>query len=273
MGKCKTCGAWGIFLKIDSDGNCEKCGREKIFRVKKEVEEQKVRAELERIPVFKILGHGLPNKPQKISDISDLKYSKITAKTDVNKLGTFVVLDTETTGLSSARDEIIEVAAIKYKAFEPTEIFQTLIKPKKDIPQEATAINGICYAMVENAPMFYMILPELQEFVNGYNIIGHNLEFDLKFLYRAGLNIEDKHRKFYCTKELAKSCLKAPKYKYDKSTGEYQQDYNSDYDVEDYKLDTLCKAFKIYRAQEHRALGDAFDTARLFKEICEYKIQ
>jgi len=72
--------------------------------------------------------------------------------------------------------------------------------------------------------------------------------------------------------QIAQKMLKKPKYKYDKEWEEYVIDYNSDYDVEDHKLDTLCSYYGIARNNEHRALSDCYDTARLFKKLAEDKI-
>lgn len=37
--------------------------------------------------------------------------------------------------------------------------------------------------------MLYQIIPSLQEFIGDMPLLGHNLEFDLKFLCRAGLDV------------------------------------------------------------------------------------
>lgn len=37
--------------------------------------------------------------------------------------------------------------------------------------------------------MLYQIIPSLQEFIGDMPLLGHNLEFDLKFLCRAGLDL------------------------------------------------------------------------------------
>ena len=42
----------------------------------------------------------------------------------------YVVVDIETTGLSPQYDEIIEIAAIKYKSGVKVDVFSTLVKPQ-----------------------------------------------------------------------------------------------------------------------------------------------
>lgn len=275
MAKCKTCGKSGIFLRVDKSGNCPNCAATKEKQrvrdayVAKKV--QQINDDLSRIPRHKIIGKGRPIKKRTVSVISDVTYSRVTAKSNPDKLGRFVVIDTETTGLSATKCEIIEVAAIKYENFKPIEAFHTLVKPKGNIPEDASRINGIHDNDVRDAPLMHAIIPDLQEFILGYPLVGHNLEFDLKFLYRAGLDVLSEKRKFYDTMKIAETCLKKPRVKWDKELGEYAPDYDAEWDVYDYKLETLCEYFNIFRSGAHRALGDCYDAARLFQALFEYK--
>lgn len=59
--------------------------------------------------------------------------------------------------------------------------------------------------------MLYQIIPSLQEFNGDMPLLGHNLEFDLKFLCRAGLDVTPETHRFYDTYELAGHLLKKPK--------------------------------------------------------------
>ncbi len=69
------------------------------------------------------------------------------------RLGLFV--DTETTGLDPARDEIIELAMVPFtygldgEIYAVGEAFQQLREPSKPIPPEITAITGITDDMVK----------------------------------------------------------------------------------------------------------------------------
>ena len=44
-------------------------------------------------------------------------------------------------------------------------------------------------------------------------------------------------------------------------------DYDSDYDIENYKLETLCDYYKITIANAHRADADALATGDLFLRL------
>ena len=61
--------------------------------------------------------------------------------------------------------------------------------------------------------------------------------------------------------------------KWDKEYGEYVINDNYDYDVEDYKLTTLCDYYEIRdNSFAHRALSDALATGLLFKNLAKDKI-
>ena len=61
--------------------------------------------------------------------------------------------------------------------------------------------------------------------------------------------------------------------KWDKEYGEYVINDNYDYDVEDYKLTTLCDYYGIRdNTFAHRALLDALATGFLFKKLAQDKI-
>ena len=273
FGKCQRCGKIKLSGQINIHGYCKLCAeelqkeadqREQEFQARQKKLKAESKAEFEQVcalPRFDISRSGQPMKAQSTTFLKDLAYTNITSRSSLEKLGRFIVLDTETTGLSSVRDDVIEISAIKVEDWKPIEIFSTFVKPKHGLNDEAQKVNHITEEMVEDAPMLYEIMPSLQEFIAGYNLIGHNLEFDLRFLCRGGLDITSERRKFYDTMQISKHTLKAARGNYD-----------SDYDVEDYKLDTLCDWFRIFRADAHRALGDCWDTMRLFYRLANYRI-
>lgn len=291
MAKCKRCGKWGLFLKLDKDGNCVACQRElaeqREAELRRQREEEKRRREekhaafwkeMDELPRAEIHTDGKKHRAQPISYIKDeISYARVTKRSNPAKFADFVVLDTETTGLSCTKDAVLEVAAIKVKSYKFIEVFHTMITPPPQkletaSAKEAMSINGITPEMLEGAPALYQIIPSLQEFIGDMPLLGHNLEFDLKFLCRAGLDITIDKRKFFDSYVLAGSILKKPKWEYDSELGCYSPNYDKPYDISDYKLDTLCRYYAIDRADEHRALGDCIDTARVFRCLLQEKI-
>ena len=64
----------------------------------------------------------------------------------------YCVLDVETTGLDSRRDQIIEIAGVQYSEGAKIETFSSLVKPNGPIPEQITYLTGISDSDVQNAP-------------------------------------------------------------------------------------------------------------------------
>lgn len=281
MARCIICGKRGLFFKVNTNGRCNNCENELVAKQKEEEKRQEeikkreeyirnkklqVKEHIRNLPKYQIELSGENRKRR--TGYEEIKFSNITAK---GKYDEFVVFDTETTGLAPSKDRIIELAAIRFKNGEPVEWFETLINPERDIPEEASKVNGITNVMVENAPTISQVLPSFEDFVGKSNLVAHNMEFDLKFLFYSGSIITDEKRKYFDTLEQAQKILKKPKMKYDKEFDIYDIDYESDYDVEDYKLETLASHYLITVPEQHRAYSDAFVTGILFGCLVEDK--
>ena len=95
----------------------------------------------------------------------------------------FIVLDTETTGLSNY-DKIVSIGAIKFVNMAPVDSFYTLVNPQMHIPEAASAINHIYDADVADAPLEGEMIRMLENFLgNSLDIIvGYNIAFDMRFL-------------------------------------------------------------------------------------------
>jgi DNA polymerase-3 subunit alpha (Gram-positive type) len=103
----------------------------------------------------------------------------------------FVAFDLETTGLVNQKDEIIEIGAVKFTVetkagrVVPKLIseFETFVKPNMLIPAEASSVNHITDAMVENAPPVGECLKKFTAFCGqGSILLAHNANFDAGFL-------------------------------------------------------------------------------------------
>lgn len=189
----------------------------------------------------------------------------------MEKLFPMVVLDTETTGIGAAKNEIVELSAIKLGPnFEIQSCFTTLINPCMAIPPRASKVHHITDEMVADAPTFPEIAQCFADYIAGCNIVGHNVKFDLEFLYAGGLELPEKS-KYYDTLDLAKKTLIAEgKKQYDHYMGEYVE--AEGYDVENYKLTTLCDYYGIYRNDAHRSLSDCLATTKVMERLIEDKL-
>lgn len=58
-----------------------------------------------------------------------------------------------------------------------------MIKVENPIDQYITELTGITNEMLENKPSFADIAENFMNFIDGYILIGHNVHFDINFLY------------------------------------------------------------------------------------------
>ncbi|KJS37659.1 MAG: DNA polymerase III subunit epsilon [Hyphomonas sp. BRH_c22] len=103
-----------------------------------------------------------------------------------NKLAVFV--DVETTGLEPSKDEIIEIALIRFRySTEGTitsivDAFDQLREPSFPIPEVATGITGITNEMVAGCRIDEEAVEEIV--ASADLVIAHNALFDRRFLER-----------------------------------------------------------------------------------------
>ena len=100
----------------------------------------------------------------------------------------FSVIDIETTGLSPYYDEIIELSAIKVIDGAVTDKFTSLVQPKPYsdgiyIDSFITELTGITNEMLSSAPTLSSVLPDYLDFIGNDLLIGHNVNFDINFIY------------------------------------------------------------------------------------------
>ncbi len=95
-----------------------------------------------------------------------------------------VVLDTETTGLSTTKGHrIIEVGCIELVNRRLTgREYHQFINPERDIDEGAERVHGISRGDLEGQPVFANIAEEFLEFIRGSQLVIHNADFDVGFL-------------------------------------------------------------------------------------------
>jgi ATP-dependent DNA helicase DinG len=157
----------------------------------------------------------------------------------------YVVLDTETTGFSSERDSLIEVAAAIMQGPRIVARFSTFVDPGRAIPEAITELTGISDADVAGAPNAYEVLENLDAFVGDRRIIAHNAEFDRGFIAAnaaIGSTLGDAER-WMDSVELARIAL--PR-------------------LREYKLPTLSEVF-CPAVSTHRAIDDVEALCNLWR--------
>lgn len=102
----------------------------------------------------------------------------------------YIVIDIETTGLSPEWDDIIEVAAIKYSHEKAIDSYSSLIRPDAGsdyyyVSDFIEDFTGITSEMLASAPAASIVLPKFRAFLGHSILVGHNVNFDINFLYDA----------------------------------------------------------------------------------------
>ena len=95
-----------------------------------------------------------------------------------------IVLDTETTGLSTAQGHrIIEIGCLELVNRRLTgREFHRFLNPDRDIDEGAEAVHGISRADLETEPRFSEVVDELLEFLKDAELVIHNASFDIGFI-------------------------------------------------------------------------------------------
>ena len=96
----------------------------------------------------------------------------------------YVSVDIETTGLDSAFDKILEIAAIRYVNGQKAEKFSSLVNPHQKICAFITQLTGITNEMVEHAPEIEDVITKFHDFIGDDLLLAYNIaSFDSNFLY------------------------------------------------------------------------------------------
>ncbi|NNN11525.1 MAG: 3'-5' exonuclease [Acidimicrobiaceae bacterium] len=91
----------------------------------------------------------------------------------------WLILDTETTGLSTITSRVVEIAVL-----EPSGnvLLETLVNPETEIPEGASRIHGISNLDVVNSPTMTEVWPELLATVENRLLLCYNVNYDKPLL-------------------------------------------------------------------------------------------
>lgn len=95
-----------------------------------------------------------------------------------------IIFDTETTGLESKADRVIEIGGIELFDHFPTgRTFHKYISPgDRKVHPDALAVHGLTDEFLKDKPSFAEIAGELQEFFHDAKWVAHNANFDIGFI-------------------------------------------------------------------------------------------
>ena len=163
----------------------------------------------------------------------------------------YVVFDTETTGFTPYKDQIIEIGAVKIKNGIITDRFDELIDPKRKLPEKIVQLTNITDEMLEGKDSEENVTKRFLEFAKDLPMVAHNAKFDIGFI-SASMNkykIGEFKNTVLDTMSMARTLY--PEWK-------------------NHKLSTLVKQLEVPwdESAHHRADYDSEGTAIGFYKMC-----
>lgn len=104
----------------------------------------------------------------------------------------FVLIDLETTGLDPCFDNIIELCAVRVVDLVAQESWKSLVNPGYELDDFIVSLTGITDEMLSDAPSIDLVLDDFLAFIDKDLIMGHNVNFDVNFLYDNSMRILSK---------------------------------------------------------------------------------
>jgi DNA polymerase III epsilon subunit family exonuclease len=122
------------------------------------------------------------------------KFVKILEKDKKFNMSNNVFISIETTGINTAADKIVEIAALKIDKNNLKSLFHQIINPEKEIDKNISNIIGYSNEELKKYPKITEINERFINFINSSTLIGHNNDFIFSFLNKE-LNVEISNEK------------------------------------------------------------------------------
>jgi len=134
------------------------------------------------------------------------------------------------------------------------EVYDSLVNPGRQIPEESMKIHHITQDMVKGQPKVQEVLPKIISMISDHIIVGHGVSFDIHLINRDAkrhnIPCTIKSNVFFDTLRMARLYGQSPK--------------NS--------LEYLRMHFNINEEGAHRALNDVIVNIEVFKKLAtKYK--
>ncbi len=157
----------------------------------------------------------------------------------------FVILDLETSGIDPKKNDIIEVAIIRYENGKEVGRYSDLIKIDYKLPEIITIITGITdFNLEEKGKNKEEVFKKTEELIKGAYIVGHNIQFDVGFLKEKGLDLDI----LGCIDTIPLAQILLPQ-------------------LASYSLESLSDELDISHKNSHRAMADVEATLALFNHL------
>lgn len=175
--------------------------------------------------------------------------------------------DTETTGLNSYKNDIIQIACIVEVEGNVLDQFESKIRPfdPANVEPKALEVNGLKLEDVLKYPDPKIVHKEFTKFISNYidkfdkadkfAPAGYNIKFDIDFLMSFFRKCGDSYYGSYFNYKAID-----PLYMI------HVMDYERKINLPNYKLVTVCNHYNI-NIEAHEALSDIKATRELFKTL------
>lgn len=186
--------------------------------------------------------------------MSESKFNKTSKGNNIKEISKcfpnkYCLFDIETTGLSgSAKEDIIEIAALKISNGNIIDKFQSLIAFDTHTKNAAYHINHISPVMLIGAPFLEEVLKAFFEFIGNYILVGHNIhEYDIAYVYDKALKYNlILNNDYIDIRYLSQALLSNDRYSVEALSAYYNIDYSN----------------------AHRALTDCYIEYEIYKNLC-----
>ena len=173
----------------------------------------------------------------------------------------FVILDTETTGLDLEKgDRLLSLGAVKIVEgrIHLGKAFYELIDPKRSIPTSSIFIHGITPGIASDKPHVSDILLKFLDYIGCDVVAAHHASFDMKFLNHAmrgcfGFPIQNR----VIDTALVAAWIRRLEH----------VELIDPESSRDTRFDVIAKHFGVTTEDRHTAFGDALSTALLFQRL------
>jgi len=171
---------------------------------------------------------------------------------------TFVVFDTELTGLNKRRDEIISIGAVKIVnlQIELDETYHQYICPRNLEYTQSTLIHRITPEQLRTMPTLGEVLPDFIRFCGDALLVGHYVALDMNFLNKAACDV--------LGGTLSNPSVDTMRMAMGYKEAQFMECYGHCNLSTSYSLNDLSKEFSLPLFKPHDALEDALQTAYLF---------
>jgi DNA polymerase III subunit epsilon len=195
---------------------------------------------------------------------SALKYLKAVSQIDKNtgiSEATYIVFDTELTGLNIKKDSIVSIGALKMHGgkIDLNEIFYRVVDPEAQLTGQSVVIHEITPSEASLCPKIDVLLPEFLDYCRSGIIVGHFVSMDMAFVNKELTKLLG-----FPMQNPAVDTQKI--YKWIRIQEEQVCAFHAGLS-EATDLTSLANRYSIPVNNAHNALNDAFVTAQLFQRF------